>query len=1005
MNHRCLKLAVLLLLGVVSAWCVRQQGNTQEKKPAGLSGDFSKELPRLPASTPEESRQKMQLHADFRVELVASEPLVHDPVAIAFDAFGKIYVVQLPGYNAYAQEDTIQGGSVALLEDRDKDGRYETSTLFAENLKYPTAVCCWDGGVFVGDAPDLLYLKDQDGDGKADERKVVFRGFGSDKAGEAHLNSFRWGLDNRLHISTNLAGGDVQVGSGEKEKTVSVRGRGFMFDPRNLGRFELTSGGGQHGMSMDDWGRKFVCQNSVPAQTLMYDDRYAARNPQLKAVAPAVSIAPDGKYTKLYRVSPPEPWRVLRTRLRKEGKFRGSDEGGKPFGFFTGATGITIFRGDAWPEKYHGNMIVGDVANNLVYRANLEQQGLGLVARRADENAEVLASTDIWFRPVQFANAPDGNLYMLDMCRELIEGAAFLPPEFFKYLDAASGNDRGRIYRIVPRESHRKSDAPLRLGELSSQELVPLVAHPNGWHRDVASRLLYQRQDRRVVPALEKLVKESTFPQGRMTALHVLQGMASLREEMVLKGLADASPQVRIQALRLAEQHVAGSPAIRAALVAMHTDDDLEILYQLAFSLGAFRNNASSKALVSMAKQHVTNPWMRLAILSSLERRSDVVFQALVRDEGFRKTAAGRQFLVTLATQVSAAGRGSEIAVVVNTLQSLPEGEKSLGEALVQALITNQKGVTRERILAAAGGKASVILAELLAEARERAVDEKTGIAERADAIRSLQLGTFQEQASLLENLLQLKQPQPIQAAALEVVGEYSDVAAAGLVLEVWPGLSPGLRTRAAETLLSRPAWVSLFLDAIEEGKVARSDIDPSRVQLLLKHPQSEVVQRVQKLFDGTGLAGRADVVKSYQRALDLEGDAQRGKMVFKKNCSACHRLEDVGNAIGAELRGIRQRGLASVMLNVLDPNREVKPKYLTYVLETTAGKVLTGMIAVESANSVTIRRVDGTSESVQRVQIDQLRSTGLSFMPEGLEKQINVEAMADLLSYLDSID
>ncbi|MCP3692974.1 MAG: cytochrome C, partial [Planctomycetaceae bacterium] len=244
------------------------------------------------------------------------------------------------------------------------------------------------------------------------------------------------------------------------------------------------------------------------------------------------------------------PWRVLRTRLRKEGKFRGSDEGGKPFGFFTGATGITIFRGDAWPGKYHGNMIVGDVANNLVYRAHLEQQGLGLVARRADAKAEFLASTDIWFRPVQFANAPDGNLYMLDMCRELIEGAAFLPPEFFKYLDAASGNDRGRIYRIVSRESHRKSDTPIRLGELASPDLVPLIAHPNGWHRDVASRLLYQRQDRRVVPALEKLAKEATFPQGRMTALHVLQGMASLREEIVLKGLADASPQVRIQALR-----------------------------------------------------------------------------------------------------------------------------------------------------------------------------------------------------------------------------------------------------------------------------------------------------------------------------------------------------------------------------------------------------------------------------------------------------------------------
>ncbi|MDE0736272.1 MAG: c-type cytochrome, partial [Pirellulaceae bacterium] len=306
---------------------------------------------------------------------------------------------------------------------------------------------------------------------------------------------------------------------------------------------------------------------------------------------------------------------------------------------------------------------------------------------------------------------------------------------------------------------------------------------------------------------------------------------------------------------------------------------------------------------------------------------------------------------------------------------------------------------------AAAGGKASMILTELLAESRERAVDESTPLAERLDAIRSLQLGSFKEHATLLENLLQLKQPQPVQAAAMEVVGEYSDVAAARLVLEVWPGLSPGLRARAAETLLSRPAWVGLFLDTIEEGKVARSDIDPSRVQLLLKHPEAEVVRRVRKIFDGTGLAGRADVVKAYQRALEIPGNEERGKMVFKKNCSACHRLEEVGNEVGAELRGIRQRGLASVMLNVLDPNREVKPKYLTYVLETTSGKVLTGMIATESANSITIRRVDGTSESVQRVQIDRLRSTGLSFMPEGLEKQISVEAMADLLSYLDSID
>jgi hypothetical protein len=150
---------------------------------------------------------------------------------------------------------------------------------------------------------------------------------------------------------------------------------------------------------------------------LMYDDRYVARNPHLKAPAVAVDIAPQGKFTKLYRISPAEPWRVLRTNLRRTGRFKGSDEGGTPFGFFTGATGVTIYRGDAWPREFHGNLLVGDIANNLIYRATLSQNGLQLVANRADPDVEFLSSRDIWFRPVQMANAPDGTLYVLDFCR------------------------------------------------------------------------------------------------------------------------------------------------------------------------------------------------------------------------------------------------------------------------------------------------------------------------------------------------------------------------------------------------------------------------------------------------------------------------------------------------------------------------------------------------------------------------------------------------------------
>ena len=191
----------------------------------------------------------------------------------------------------------------------------------------------------------------------------------------------------------------------------------------------------------------------------MYDSRYVARNPYLRAPAAAVNVAPAGKFTRLHRISPVEPWRALRTRLRSQGIVPGSDEGGTPSGFFTGATGVTVYRGDAYPPEFRGNLFVGEVANNLIHRAIPEPHGLLVTARDAEPGREFLASRDCYFRPVQMANAPDGCLWVVDMCRELIEGAAFLPPQILKHMDVSSGVDRGRIWRIVP-EGHRADGSP-----------------------------------------------------------------------------------------------------------------------------------------------------------------------------------------------------------------------------------------------------------------------------------------------------------------------------------------------------------------------------------------------------------------------------------------------------------------------------------------------------------------------------------------------------------------
>ncbi|HXG10605.1 MAG TPA: PVC-type heme-binding CxxCH protein [Gemmataceae bacterium] len=1009
--HRYAPLLALLLLSAITL----SQGDSGKDKPAA-DKDYAAELPRIPPKEPAEALKTFQLRPGFRIELAAAEPLLRSPVAIDFDENGRMFVAEYPEYNQYASKKSHGRGCIRLLEDTDGDGRFDKSTVYVDDLDSPVAVACWDGGVFVGAVPDILYCKDTDGDGKADVRKPVFTGFGRDAAGEAMLNSFRWGLDNRFHLSTGYAPGSVRRADRPDDRPVAVRGQGFLFDPRPLtlpspsdggegrvrgGGFELISGGGQHGMSMDDWGRKFVCANSDPAHLIMYDSRYLARNPYLQAPAAAVNIAPEGKYTKLFRVSPVEPWRELRTRLRREKIIPGSDEGGEPSGFFTGATGITVYRGDAWPAEYRGNLFVGEVANNLVYRARLEPDGVGFKAVRADKDVEFLASRDIWFRPVQFANGPDGCLYVIDMYRELIEGAAFLPPQILKHLDPSSGVDRGRIYRIVP--VGFKRPPPPRLGKASTAELVALLEHANGWHRDTASRLLYQRQDPAAVAPLKKLAAESKSPLGRLHALYALDGMAALEPALVLRALNDPEPRVREHAVRLAERFAA-TPQVQARLEQMTDDPDLRVRYQLAFSLGAVKGEMPTRALVRLMLRDGGDPWVRLAVLSSVSERAGEVFRLLLADRAFRAAPHGRSLLAELAGQVGAAGRANDLTAVIKSLDDLPQDEKALAQAIVRGLANRPSPAAREQLNGAAGSRVKVIFAELLRDARQTAADDKRTASARTAAIRTLGLADFAEVRELFGQLLQLRQPQPVQLAALETLARFDRAEVPALILEAWPTLSPQLRATAAETLFSRPAWVAAFLDAVEQGKVARGDVDPARIQLLQAYSDEKVRARAARVFAGTGPARRQEVVDAYQKALQLPGDAARGKQVFAKECSACHRLEGVGHNIGADLSAVRDRGLDAVLLNILDPNREVKPQFLSYVLATRTGRVITGMITAETATSITIRRADGTSETILRLDIEELRSTGLSFMPEGLEKQIDVQAMADLLAYLNSI-
>lgn len=991
------------LLGLLLAGTAVGQDKAATDGRVPASKDYSAELPRFPMKEPAEAQRAIVVRPGFHVELVAAEPLLRSPVAIDFDEDGRAYIAEFPEYNQHdplAKKDprlAHERGCIRMLEDVDGDGIYEKSTLFAPDVPMATSVACWDGGVYAGSPPDLLYLKDTDGDGKADVRRVVYTGFGLDPAGEGMLNSFRWGMDNRFHLSTGLDGGSVRRADRNGAKTVSVRGYGFLLDPRG-DTFELTGGGGQHGMTLDDWGRTYVCGNSDPFHLVMYDSRYIARNPYLRAPAAAVNVAPAGKFTRLFRLSPVEPWRALRTRLRTQGLFAGSDEGGKPSGFFTGATGVTIYRGDAYPPEFLGNLFVGEVSNNLIHRAIPEPRGLLVTARDAEPGREFLASRDCFFRPAQLANAPDGCLWVLDMCRELIETTISLPPEITRHMDVSSGVDRGRIWRIAP--DGYKSRTPPKLSRVTTAELVALLEHPNGWHRDTASRLLYQRQDRSAVPALRRLAAGSERPVARACALSALSGLGALESADVLAALGDRDPHVRADALQLAEPFAGTDARIAGRISEMAGDADPMVRYQLAFSLGALPGDRPAAALASLALRDGSDPWMRLAILSSVSHCTGEVFTRLAADRGFRSSSPGRAMLTALVDQTGAAERPRDLAAVLGTLDGPMAGETGLVRSIALALLNEDSPAARARLT---GGRIRAILDGVLADARTTAADETQPTASRIAAIRAMRFAGLSEVEGPLADLLAPRQPLAVQSEAVATLARFDDTRVPAILLGAWKAMSPRLRATTAEVLSSRPSWLNAFLDAVEKGTIVRGELDPSRIALFQSYPDAAVKARAGRLFSAPQ-ARRQDVIAAYQKALQMKGDPARGKEVFRANCSTCHRLEGVGQQVGADISAIRDRGLETVLLNILDPNREVMPQFLSYVLVTTSGRVLTGIITAETANSLTIRQPDGRDETVLRIHIDELRSTGLSYMPEGLEKQIDVPAMADLLAYLNSI-
>ncbi len=934
---------------------------------APLAAQEADELRSTKPLEPAEALRAFRLRPGYRIELVAAEPVVVDPVDLAFDEDGRLFVSEMIDYPYADAEGNPPQGRIRLLEDRDGDGRFERSTVFVDRLRWPTAVAPWNGGVFVAAVPDVIYFKDTDGDGIADRREVVLTGFGANNV-QGLVNNIKWGLDNAFTGAASSSISKVRSLKGPDPGFVDLRGRDFRFRP--TGELEALSGGGLFGNTFDDFGRRFVCRNWYPAYHVVLEERHLRRNPHFALPSAIHYIAPNPD--PVHRISPPEAWRTLVTRKYLAGELPGATAvpTGRSTAYFTSATGTLHFRGTALGDGDYGSLFTAEAATNLVHRKALLPDGVTFRTERRDPGVEFLASPDNWFRPVNLATGPDGALYICDMYRETIEHPAAIPEGIKKRLDLTCGKDRGRIWRVT-REGAPRVERP-RLGKASTAELVEVLKRPDAWWRETAGRLLFQRQDRSAAEPLESLVSEGKFAASRAAALWALEGLGALRPEILARAFRDPAAEIREQAVVLAEHR----PDSLSRLLGLVDDPHPRVRFHLALALGEFADARATEALAVLAARDGADPWARAAIFSSSAGR----MVELLRKAGQAEVVRA------LASMIGARNDAGEVSAALALAREQPVVLSGLAEGLRRS------------------GRSLASLPDgpaLLEQAERLASDERSGLERRVDAVRILSSADFGQAERALVPLLGSAQPEALRAAAARSLAGFRDPKVGGLLVGSWATLPAAIRPEAL-LWFRPPERQALLLDALEQGRLPAFEIGPELRRTLFGN--AELGGRARRVLGESPDSDRRKVIAGYLAVLEKAGDRARGREVYRKTCVACHRADGEGREVGPDLSTVKQRSPEELLVAVLDPHREVQPQFLHYRLRTKGGDVLDGVIAAETASSVTLRRAEGDPVTVLRSEIEAIVSSPTSLMPEGLERSIEVSQMADLFEFIRKI-
>ncbi|SIN70822.1 PVC-type heme-binding CxxCH protein [Chitinophaga niabensis] len=643
--------------------------------------------------TPEASIGTFDMLNGFKAEVFAAEPQVMDPVELTFDEEGNAYVIEMGDYPYKAVRGDGKG-RIRKLTDRDGDGRIDTAVVFAEKLESGTSILPWEGGLLVTAAPEILFLKDTTGDDRADIREVLFTGFFEDNS-EAQITSLRYGIDNWIYANNGGQAGLVTFARHPAAPALQIKGGDFRFR-LDRGLFEAESGAGQYGMEMDDLGHRFYTNNSRHISTSPIAARYLKRQQHMnfRSVMNIYAAEP-----VMYQATPAPWWRAERTKARQQ-QYDEKKLNRKEYaeGRFTGASGGTIYAGDAYPASFYGSYFVGDVAGNLVHRDVITRgnEGPFFSAARSveEEKREFIASADSWFRPCNFTLGYDGNLYLIDMYRQHIETPVSIPDSLKEDMDFMRGNQMGRIYRIVSTEARKLPKAVPAMRQQPTSQLITYLSHRNRWWRLNAQRMILERKDRSAIPALRALFTDNKNPITRLHALYTLEGLDALDAGLVQSAMKDVDAGLREHGAILSERF----PQLAAQLIHMMNDTSGLVSLQATLSAGQLSGRQVVPAFAMLLEKKYKDPWFMNAILSAGTGSSFELVDELAKHTGFFNTpdSAKLVFVKNISQIIGSRKLDKEVAA---QLQFLSSGDEQFRQAGLTGLFNGLKKEADKNVL------------------------------------------------------------------------------------------------------------------------------------------------------------------------------------------------------------------------------------------------------------------------------------------------------------------